>query len=77
MPLYEYYCRTCTGRFELLRPMARAAEPATCPSGHSKAERVVSLNAARAWDGADATTALGGSRGCGGCAGGSCACGGH
>ncbi len=42
MPLYEYYCPVCDHKFELLRPMARAGDPATCPSGHEGAERVIS-----------------------------------
>jgi putative FmdB family regulatory protein len=75
MPLYEYYCTVCKTRFEMLRPMGRAAEPATCPSGHANAERVVSLIAARVATDTDAFESMGG--GCGGCAGGACACGGH
>ena len=43
MPLYEYYCPVCDQRFELLRPMARAGEPATCPAGHADAERLISV----------------------------------
>jgi len=43
MPLYEYYCPVCDQRFELLRPMARASDPATCPAGHGDAERVISV----------------------------------
>jgi putative FmdB family regulatory protein len=43
MPLYEYYCPTCSQKFEILRPMSRSDEPATCPEGHAGAERVVSL----------------------------------
>jgi putative FmdB family regulatory protein len=43
MPLYEYYCPTCDKKFELLRSMSRSNEPATCPSGHEGAERVISV----------------------------------
>ncbi|HYM14332.1 MAG TPA: zinc ribbon domain-containing protein [Dehalococcoidia bacterium] len=46
MPLYEYYCRTCAAKFELLRPMSRAAEVATCPSGHGGSVRMLSVFAA-------------------------------
>ncbi len=46
MPMYEYRCPSCRATFELLRPMARATEPAVCPDGHRGAERVVSLFAA-------------------------------
>jgi putative FmdB family regulatory protein len=43
MPLYEYFCRNCAAKFELLRPMARADEPATCPKGHGTATRMLSV----------------------------------
>jgi putative FmdB family regulatory protein len=43
MPLYEYYCPVCEKKFELLRPMSRAGEPAVCPEGHDGAKRVVSV----------------------------------
>jgi putative FmdB family regulatory protein len=43
MPLYEYYCPVCESRFELLRSMSRSNEPATCPSGHEGAERLISV----------------------------------
>ena len=66
MPLYEYRCPTCRTKFELLRPMRRSSEPATCPRGHSGATRTISLVAAR-----DDESALG-------CAcGGACNCGGR
>ena len=52
MPMYEYRCPTCRTTFELLRPMARASEPAACSRGHAGAERVVSLFADRARGGA-------------------------
>jgi putative FmdB family regulatory protein len=74
IPLYEYYCPTCRATFELLKPMSRSSQPASCPQGHKGAERTVSLIAARAW-GAGQTTAAASNGGCGGCAGGACACG--
>jgi putative FmdB family regulatory protein len=43
MPLYEYYCRTCSAKFELLRPMSRSDEPATCPQGHPSGARTLSV----------------------------------
>jgi putative FmdB family regulatory protein len=43
MPLYEYYCPVCDKKFELLRSMSRAGEPAACPQGHEGAERVISV----------------------------------
>ncbi len=43
MPIYEYFCRRCNERFELLRPMSRADEEATCPEGHGRGERTLSL----------------------------------
>jgi len=43
MPLYEYYCKPCSSQFELLRPLSKMDEPATCPSGHVTNNRVLSL----------------------------------
>ncbi|HXH21020.1 MAG TPA: zinc ribbon domain-containing protein [Dehalococcoidia bacterium] len=73
MPVYEYYCPPCGSQFEVLRPMARADEPATCPSGHRTTNRVLSLFAtfSKTADGEARPVASG-------CAcGGACACGGH
>jgi putative FmdB family regulatory protein len=43
MPLYEYYCPPCGSRFELLRPMSQMDDAATCPSGHTTNNRVLSI----------------------------------
>ena len=72
MPLYEYYCRRCEQRFELLRPLARMDDPAPCPKGHEGGERVLSTFAAFSQGSGGAGEALGGG-GCAGCSAGSCA----
>jgi len=56
MPLYEYYCPQCETRFELLRPMGRSDDPAICPNGHQRAQRVLSVFSAVS-KGADGETA--------------------
>jgi putative FmdB family regulatory protein len=43
MPLYEYYCPPCGKEFEVLRPVSQMDSPATCPSGHTTNNRVLSL----------------------------------
>ncbi|MCE2735440.1 MAG: FmdB family zinc ribbon protein [Acidimicrobiaceae bacterium] len=43
MPLYEFKCRTCETVFEERRPMAQANDPASCPSGHDNAVRMLSV----------------------------------
>jgi putative FmdB family regulatory protein len=72
MPLYEYRCRTCETVYEERRPMADADAPATCPSGHVGAARLLPVFATtRASE-----PAFGGACGApvaGGCGGG-CAC---
>jgi putative FmdB family regulatory protein len=73
MPLYEYYCRRCQQRFELLRPLARMDDPAPCPKGHKGAERMLSTFAAFSQGSGGPGEALGGGGGCGGCSAGSCA----
>jgi len=37
MPMYEYRCPDCDRRFEKLRRMAEAEQPADCPQCASKA----------------------------------------
>lgn len=41
MPLYEYYCENCDGIFEMLRPIARAAESAPCVVCEQTGERIM------------------------------------
>lgn len=71
MPVYEYYCRHCGQKFELLRPMAKAGETASCPEGHPGATRVVSLFAAFSKGSNQTPAPVGGGCACGGSA---CAC---
>ena len=75
MPVYEYFCRACGATFELLRPMARSAESATCPRGHAGAMRTLSVFAA-APRGSDAPSGRAADGGAGCACGGACACGG-
>lgn len=42
MPLYEYYCASCDGAFELLRPARDAALEQPCPICDADAKRIVS-----------------------------------
>jgi putative FmdB family regulatory protein len=76
MPLYEYFCRACNAKFELLRSMSRSEEPASCPRGHANAARTLSVFAA-VGRGTGSTSydapSSGGGCGCGG----ACSCGGH
>jgi putative FmdB family regulatory protein len=71
MPLYEYYCPTCSQKFEILRPMSRSDEPAPCPEGHAGAERVVSLFASFSKAGDGSIAPVGGSP-CTACSAGTC-----
>jgi len=85
MPLYEYYCADCKGRFEVLTSYAAAESGATvCATCHgANVRRLLSVVAKRAHSGAsddfgdfggDADYGDSGDMG-GGCCGG--ACGGH
>ncbi len=79
MALYEYKCFDCEERFELMRPMSKADEPAKCPEcGGTESRRMIS-NFASITPGAsalstnpvmDARIASGGGHGC--CGGGCC-----
>jgi len=76
MPVYEYYCRDCEEKFDLLRPIVKADDPASCPEGHPSASRTITLFATigRTDESSFASMPMmGGSCACGG----NCACGGH
>ncbi|MEU9442553.1 zinc ribbon domain-containing protein [Streptomyces sp. NPDC048304] len=70
MPRYEYRCRTCGDTFELNRPMAESAAPASCPAGHDDTVKLLSTVAVGGRAGAAAQAPAGGSGG--GCCGGGC-----
>jgi len=72
MPLYEYYCKSCNQRFELLRPVSRMDDPAACPQGHGGADRVLSTFAAFTQGSSGVSEALAGSSGCTGCTASDC-----
>ncbi len=43
MALYEYKCSDCEERFELMRPMSAADDPAPCPDcGGEESRRLIS-----------------------------------
>jgi hypothetical protein len=50
-------------------------DPASCPEGHEGSERVLSTFATISRGDGVVSEALAGASGCGGCAGGNCACG--
>jgi putative FmdB family regulatory protein len=76
MPLYEYHCRKCATKFELMRAMADSDAAATCPKGHAGAQRTLSMFAAVTKGAGGEPMPMPSSGGCG-CGGGACGCGGH
>ncbi len=42
MPLYEYYCEKCDSKFELLRPMSKMDDAASCPKCATASKRMLS-----------------------------------
>lgn len=42
MPIYEYYCAKCDHDFELIRPVAKSNDPATCNLCGEPAQRQLS-----------------------------------
>jgi putative FmdB family regulatory protein len=74
MPLYEYYCPRCAAKFELLRPMNRSDEPATCPEGHRGGARTLSVFASVSRDASGVHDPAPSGGGCA-CGGGGCGCG--
>jgi putative FmdB family regulatory protein len=71
MPIYEYVCPSCKTKFELLRPMSRADEAASCPQCQQKAERVLSTFACFSTDESGMTSLVGGNS-CASCSATSC-----
>lgn len=72
MPRYEYRCRSCGDTFELSRPMAESAAPATCPEGHEDTVKLLSAVAVGGAAQAAPQGGGGGGGGGGGCCGGGC-----
>ncbi len=70
MPIYEYVCRDCNSRFEVIRPMKEADQPQHCKKCQSEhIDRMISVFVAKS----GGQTITGGGCSCGGCSGGSCA----
>jgi putative FmdB family regulatory protein len=40
MPVYEFFCKSCDGVFEAIRPLAKASEPAPCPLCGKTSQRI-------------------------------------
>ncbi|MET8446280.1 FmdB family zinc ribbon protein [Streptomyces sp. NPDC005209] len=72
MPRYEYRCRTCGDTFELSRPMAESAAPATCPTGHADTVKLLSTVSVGGSTSAPTPAPRAGGGGGGGCCGGGC-----
>ena len=72
MPIYEYACPTCNYSFDKLQSMDAAG--ADCPRCDQPARRSISLFAAVTAGADGEMSSLAGGAGCGGCAGGGCAC---
>jgi len=74
VPRYDYRCKTCDAVYEERRPMAQADVPATCPSGHVGASRLIPVFATTGHAaGPPADAGMCGAPVPGGC-GGACAC---
>jgi putative FmdB family regulatory protein len=70
--VYEYRCLECDRTFDQRRPMG-GADGATCPAGHARVKRLLSVfAAARGAAAGPAPTSLPTG---GGCCGGACGCG--
>jgi putative FmdB family regulatory protein len=77
MPLHEYLCHTCDGRFEAITSSAKA-DAVACPMCHSaETRRLISVIAGigRGSSSGPASMSPMGMGGGGGCCGGSCGCG--
>jgi putative FmdB family regulatory protein len=75
MPLYEYSCDDCSGKFEVLTSYSNRDRKQVCPSCESTDTKVLisSFAAFGATESGREPVSLGGGGGCGpGCCGGAC-----
>jgi putative FmdB family regulatory protein len=78
MPIYEYRCESCAGKFEVLTRFAERDSAQVCPTCESTKTRVLvsSFASFGAGDSSSASDFASESSGGGGCAcGGACSCG--
>jgi putative FmdB family regulatory protein len=78
MALYEYRCADCEERFDLMRSMSSADDPAPCPECGSEDSRRVISNFAAITPGASGLSTnpvMDARMSGGGCCGGGCGCG--
>jgi len=77
MPIYEYRCESCAGKFEVLTRFAERDKAQVCPTCESTKTRVLVSSFAFAGTGeasmSDFMSEAGGGGGCG--CGGACSCG--
>ncbi|MCL0036118.1 zinc ribbon domain-containing protein [Dehalococcoidia bacterium] len=73
MPIYEYYCPDCGGKFDLLRRLSQVDEVALCPVCNREARRLISAFASFARDAGGVSTPIGGGSSCATCSSSSCA----
>jgi putative FmdB family regulatory protein len=74
MPIYEYRCESCAGRFEVLTRFAERDSAQVCPTCESTKTRVLvsSFAVASGGDTSSASDFASESGGGGGCCGGAC-----
>jgi putative FmdB family regulatory protein len=72
MPIYEYICKNCKHKFELMRPFSKSNEGADCPRCKKKAERVISTCYSKTADLNGAVQQLGGGSSCSSCGSSNC-----
>jgi len=72
MPIYEYYCQDCNTKFELIRDIAKANDPAKCQKcGSKNTKRLISKFYSQG------SSENSSSSGCSSCSGGNCSSCGH
>ena len=76
MPIYEYRCESCAGKFEVLTRFAERDKAQVCPTCESTKTRVLVSSFAFAGTGESSMSEFASESGGGGCAcGGACSCG--
>jgi putative FmdB family regulatory protein len=72
MPVYEYICKDCKKKFELMRPFSKSNESADCPNCRKKAARIMSTCYSQSVSASGTTQQIGGGSSCSSCGSGNC-----
>jgi len=74
MPIYEYFCKECKTKFELLLPVSMSGEDGQCPRCQTQSKRTITgfIGRSRSSDSPETASLAGTGSDCAGCTASSC-----